>query len=105
MMREVAISRQVERAGLLAKVKKHPEWLDSLSQHQAIVSTVRALALNVEPVSLDLLELATELSVTHHLLTNDALTVAIMKKLGVTHIATNDDDFDRVAGLTVWKPR
>jgi predicted nucleic acid-binding protein len=24
---------------------------------------------------------------------------------GITHLATNDDDFDRVPGITVWKPR
>ncbi|MBI3651717.1 MAG: type II toxin-antitoxin system VapC family toxin [Acidobacteria bacterium] len=105
MMKEVALLKNEERAGLLSKLKRHPEWLDALSQHQSVISTLRVLNLHVEPVTLDLLELATGLSVKHRLLTNDALTVAVMKKLGVTHLATNDDDFDNIAGLTVWKPR
>jgi predicted nucleic acid-binding protein len=53
----------------------------------------------------DLLETAAHLSSQLRLLTNDALTVAAMKKLGLTHLATNDDDFDQIAGFTLWKPR
>jgi len=41
----------------------------------------------------------------HGLLTNDAVIVALMRIHGLVHLATNDDDFDTVAGLTVWKPR
>jgi predicted transcriptional regulator len=39
------------------------------------------------------------------LLTNDAALLAHMQALGMTHLATNDDDFDKVMGITVWKPR
>ena len=31
--------------------------------------------------------------------------VALMRRHELTHLVTNDDDFDRVAGLTIWKPR
>ncbi len=41
----------------------------------------------------------------HRLLTNDALTTAVMEKPAISHLATNDDNFDAVSGLTVWKPR
>jgi predicted nucleic acid-binding protein len=37
-------------------------------------------------------------------LTNDALILAVMEKLGVTLLATNDDDFDGVEGIIVYKP-
>ena len=40
----------------------------------------------------------------HALLTNDAFHVATMKIQGITNIATNDPDFERVGGLKVWKP-
>ena len=45
-----------------------------------------------------------DLSAQKRLLTNDALTLAVMEKLGVTALATNDDDFAAVAGITVYKP-
>lgn len=38
------------------------------------------------------------------LLTNDALHVATMKQHGITNIATNDKDFERVEWVTVWIP-
>ncbi|MCX6699391.1 MAG: type II toxin-antitoxin system VapC family toxin [Methanomicrobiales archaeon] len=41
----------------------------------------------------------------HHLLITDAIHVAAMNKEKVTHIASNDKDFSRVPGLSVWKPQ
>ena len=38
------------------------------------------------------------------LLTNDAFHVATMKRYGITNIATNDPDFERVEWLKAWKP-
>jgi predicted nucleic acid-binding protein len=38
------------------------------------------------------------------LLTNDAFHVAPMKRHGITNIATNDPDFERVGWIKVWKP-
>ncbi len=35
----------------------------------------------------------------------DALIVAMIQRHGITHLATNDDDFDRVPDLSAWKPR
>jgi predicted nucleic acid-binding protein len=39
------------------------------------------------------------------LLLGDANIVVQMQAHGIVHLATNDDDFDRVPGITVWKPR
>ena len=38
------------------------------------------------------------------LLTNDGLIVAVMQAHGLTKIASNDADFDRVPGLTRYAP-
>lgn len=38
------------------------------------------------------------------LLTNDSFHVATMKMQGITNIATNDPDFERVDWLKVWTP-
>jgi predicted nucleic acid-binding protein len=58
----------------------------------------------VEAITLDLLARGAELSTQRRLLTNDALTLAVMEKREITILATNDDDFDAVAGITVYKP-
>ena len=44
------------------------------------------------------------LSQQYGLLTNDALTVAVMQANGLTKIASHDTDFDRVPGLTRYAP-
>ena len=38
------------------------------------------------------------------LLTNDAITLAVMRRHRLSKIATNDPDFDRITDLSVWKP-
>ncbi|VUT24993.1 MAG: PIN domain protein [Candidatus Methanolliviera sp. GoM_oil] len=38
------------------------------------------------------------------LLTNDAFHVTTMKKYGITNIARNDPDFERVEWIKIWKP-
>jgi predicted nucleic acid-binding protein len=50
------------------------------------------------------LEVALRISKDYRLLSSDAFHVAVMKRCGLTNIATNDPDFERVAWLTVWKP-
>jgi predicted nucleic acid-binding protein len=104
MLAEVVHRHGVPLTGLIARLKRHPELLDGLTHHQQVAATVRSLRLPVEAITLELLARGADLSAQHRLLTNDALTLAVMEKLGVTALATNDDDFDAVEGITVHKP-
>ena len=104
MLAEVVQRHGVAHQGLIARLKRHPDLLDGLTSHHRVVATVRGLPLQVELITLDLLARGAALSIQERLLTNDALTLAVMEQLGVTVLATNDDDFDAVAGITVYKP-
>jgi predicted nucleic acid-binding protein len=104
MLAEVVQRHGVDHRGLIARLKRHPALLDGLTNHQRVAATVRSLGLPVEPITLALLARGAALSAQKRLLTNDALTLAVMEKLGVTTLATNDDDFDAVDGITVCKP-
>jgi predicted nucleic acid-binding protein len=104
MLTEVVARHGVDRKGLIAHLKRRPQLLDDLTEHKKTSATVQSLGLRAEPVTLDLLARSAQLSTQLRLLTNDALTVAVMEMLGVGNIATNDDDFDSVSGLTVFKP-
>jgi predicted nucleic acid-binding protein len=63
--------------------------------------------MNLEIVSVTLSHLmeAAVICATHGLLMNDATVVAIMRSEGIHDLATNDDDFDGIPDITVWKPR
>ena len=104
ILAEVVQRHGVNHRGLIARLKRHPELLDGLTNHYRVTATVRSLHLPVEAITLDLLARGADLSSQKRLLTNDALTLAVMEKLGVTILATNDDDFDAVEGITVYKP-
>lgn len=105
MLAEVVSRHGVAHQGLIARLKRHPTLLDGLTSHQRVVETVRGLRLHVEAITLELLARGAALSTQERLLTNDALTVAVMEHLEVTILATNDDDFDAITRITVYKPR
>jgi predicted nucleic acid-binding protein len=104
MLAEVIKRHSLAPKGLIQRIKKHQDLLDGLSEHKKITGTVAALAIGVEAVTVDLVGRAAEISPRLRLLTNDALTIAVMEKLGIAYLATNDDDFDTVPGIAVFKP-
>jgi predicted nucleic acid-binding protein len=104
MLAEVVQRHGVDHRGLIARLKRHPDLLDGLTNHAQVAATVRSLRLPVEAITLELLARGADVSSQKRLLTNDALTLAVMEKLGVTILATNDDDFDAVESITVYKP-
>ena len=104
MLAEVVQRHGVDQKGLIARIKRHPELLDGLAQHTMVSKTIDAMGLRVESITLNLLIRGADLSSQWRLLTNDALALAVMEMNEIGVIASNDDDFDRVAGITVFKP-
>ncbi len=93
------------RAGLVNWLQRNQHRIAELSEFREAASELRGMALSLLPTDVALLEEGTTLSAQFGLLTNDALIVALMRRQGLTNLVTNDDDFDSIAGLTVWKPR
>ena len=59
---------------------------------------------DVLPVAKSHASLAVDLSRQHGLLYGDGLIVAIMQAHGLTLLASTDADFDRVPGITRYRP-
>lgn len=93
------------RAGLLRWLRDHPEAVCHLNRHVEALKVIRALPLQILPVTLDVLADATPFTKDHGLLMGDAIIAGLMKRHNLQHLVTNDSDFDRVPGITVWKPR
>jgi predicted nucleic acid-binding protein len=62
------------------------------------------LGIQAVPITEQLVHDATQLIAPHELLMGDALVVAVMHQHGLTHLASLDDDFDRVPGITGYAP-
>ena len=94
-----------DRAGIVGYLGKHPELIAKLKEYPQTMERLSAVPMTVLPVDEQLLRQAARTAVGHGLLTNDAMIVALMERHQLAHLVTNDDDFDRVSGLTIWKPR
>ena len=91
-------------AGLAARLRKHHAEIPKLTLFQQAVEQVPRLGIRVWDIKLDLVLTAVKLSRQHELLSGDALIVAVMQSNGLTNLASNDSDFERVPGLTRYTP-
>jgi predicted nucleic acid-binding protein len=91
-------------AGIAARLRKHHHAISKLTIFQRAIASLPQLNIQVIPITRLLLEGATLVSRQFELLTGDALVVAVMQAHGLTHLASNDADFDRVPGLTRYTP-
>jgi predicted nucleic acid-binding protein len=105
MVTEAAAHFSLARPSLVNWLRANRHRIGELPQFRRMVEelcSMPIICLTVVPESLvQAAAIAQELS----LLTNDAISIALMRGRGLTHLITNDDDFDGVPGLTVWKPR
>jgi predicted nucleic acid-binding protein len=94
-----------DRAGIVGYLGKHPDLITRPVEYPLAMDRLSAVPMDILPVDGELLRSAARFAIQLHLLTNDAMIVALMNRHQLTHRITNDDDFDSVPGLTVWKPR
>jgi predicted nucleic acid-binding protein len=105
MLSLLAAQLGLPRSKLVGWAKKHPTNVSTMTGLVEAVELLHMAAAGVLPLDKEHLRQATNVSRQYGLLTNDAIIVAQMQRHGIVHLATNDDDFDRVPGITVWKPR
>jgi predicted nucleic acid-binding protein len=85
-------------AGIAARLRKHHGEITKLQVYQQAVARIPLLGIQVLPVDYAMLQTATRLSQQYELLTGDAVIVAMMTARGISNLASNDADFDRVTG-------
>ena len=104
MILETSTSLGWTGTGLTSRLQKHPGEIQKLVRFQQAIQEIPRLGIQVLPVTFALIEAATACSRQFGLLSGDALIVAIMQHHGLTNLASNDADFDRVAGITRYAP-
>jgi predicted nucleic acid-binding protein len=62
------------------------------------------MGIRVRPLTSALVAASEAIRVQEGLMTNDSVTVALMRKTGLTDIATFDADLDSVSQLRVYQP-
>jgi len=89
---------------LIRLVKEDPSLLDTLDIPFIVAENIMDMNMEIVSFSDLIFTDALKFMKQHHLMSNDAVHLATMKKHRVTDIATNDSDFERVEWLKVWKP-
>jgi predicted nucleic acid-binding protein len=90
--------------GIARRLRHHPAEVRQLARPRQAVDEITLLGLDVLPVGKAQVALAPDISRQTGLLCGDALIGAVMQANGLTSLASNDRDFDRVPGLTRYSP-
>jgi predicted nucleic acid-binding protein len=91
-------------AGITRRLQKSLSEIHKLSRFRQAIDEVPQLGIEVLAVERHILPLAAALCQLHGLLTNDAITAAIMQDQQIVHLASHDADFDRVPGIARYAP-
>jgi predicted nucleic acid-binding protein len=86
------------------RLQQQPAVVRQLTLFRRAIEAVLQSQLRVLTLAPASLVDAAVISQQHGLLTNDALSLAVMQANGLTKVASADTDFDRVPGITRYAP-
>ncbi len=90
--------------GIASRLRRHSHNFQQLKRFHEALKRIMLLGLHSIPVTEVHVAQAADLSRQYGLLTNDALVIALMQDQGLTHLASNDADFDRIPGIIRYAP-
>jgi len=92
-------------ADAVSYLKKHPQAVQQLGRYKTVLRDLKRARVNILPLSYQDLHASRQYRENHGLMTNDSLTVAVMRRERITYLATNDSDFARVPDIAVRLPQ
>lgn len=96
--------RIAEVKKLLKDKERREKVMNPVLEYRTYLNSLFALGLKIEEVtSKDVLTAVTK-SMKYGLLITDAVYLAVMKRKGIEHLASNDEDFEGVSEIILWKP-
>lgn len=104
MVAEAVANGLVTAKMAVRKLGDTPDLIKQLTQYQEDVNKISQMNIAILSLTPDILWRSAEVRKSEGLLTNDSLAIACMREHGLTKIATANGDFDRVSGITVYKP-
>jgi predicted nucleic acid-binding protein len=86
--------------GIANRLCRHPNEVQKLTRFRLAIDEIPLFKVQVHTITFSLLSSTLGLCQTHGLRTNDSLVVALMQLNSWSNVASEDDDFDRVPGIT-----
>lgn len=85
-------------------LKNYPETIKNMTLAWDVFWILRSIGFELIPDSPTTPDRTFHISRSCQLLSKDSAIAVIAQEAGISHIATNDNDFTRVPFLTVWRP-
>jgi predicted nucleic acid-binding protein len=104
MTYEAYLIYKLPMQSMVARLKTNPQLLANLQFPNRAIQAIQTLPLTLLPITLPTLQSCIAISQSQGLLTNDAITLALMQHYQLTNLASNDADFDIVPGITRYVP-
>lgn len=104
MMTEASSILDAEVKNLPKYLKQNPDAVKRLTKHLAVPRKIAELNIEIIPLTAAAIEQSQIFKTEYGFLSNDALTLQIMKNMDISIIASNDSDFKRVPWLSVYLP-
>jgi predicted nucleic acid-binding protein len=86
------------------KLKEQPEIIKGLREYNQSVQQIPRMRIRVRTITSAIVRASEAIRVQEGLMTNDSVTVALMRKMELLDIATADADFDNVSHIRVYQP-
>jgi predicted nucleic acid-binding protein len=94
----------VKGSNIPKKLRSRPEAVSKLRVYQDAIDRIPLMGIAVADLDLATFLRSREVRARHGLLVNDSLVVAAAQTAGVAALASADPDFDRVEGLSLYRP-
>ena len=91
-------------AGIASRLRRHPQDVQKLTRFRSAIESILMSKNEVATISPPMVNLAATLSQQWGLLSSDAMIAAVMQTNGLVNLASNDSDFDVVAGIVRLAP-
>jgi len=101
---EVVEKYNIKPKNALRLLKEKTEIIPMLEKGEKAIQKIPEFSIKVLSSPIEAIWQSRNLRREYSLLTNDSLNLYIMRTNHLSHIATNDTDFERVKGVKVWKP-
>ncbi len=89
---------------LLKDTKNKDKVFKPILQYRGYIDTLKDFGLVVLDLTDKDMVAAIQKAKTYGLITADAAHIAVMKRKGITHMASSDSDFNAVNNITLWMP-
>jgi predicted nucleic acid-binding protein len=104
MLVEAVNKKLVEPPHILNKLRKQPQKIRQLSDYYVNTQRILEMGVRVLPVLPETIVASHHFRTGYGMMVNDSIIAAVMQGAGLTSIATNDGQFKKIHGLSVFSP-